>query len=134
MARKNVKVIIPRNPDRLIELGEQILAKHDADPASSPLAGLNIAEFAAKVALAKERHAMAKKLRKDAETATEDRDHALGHKKDQSTTTEGTVLNYVTRSRHILMGVYKGKEQHLGNFGFEVNQSTNSARTKRKAS
>ncbi|MCF8461511.1 MAG: hypothetical protein K9G46_12365 [Flavobacteriales bacterium] len=50
----------------------------------------------------------------------------LGKKKDQNSTTEVTVLNFVTRSRDMLLGKYKGKEQHLGDFGFEVNQSSGS--------
>lgn len=128
MSRKNVRVIIPRNPDEFIELAERIVTKHNEDPVNSLLSGLDMADFEAKVLAAKASNASAKQLRKDAETATEDRDHILGRKKDQSSSTEGTVLNFVTRARDILLGYHKGKEQHLGDFGFDVNQSVASAK------
>ncbi|MBP9151344.1 MAG: hypothetical protein KBF73_03595 [Flavobacteriales bacterium] len=126
MTKKRVRVTIPRNADELIELGESIVAKHNEAVATSPLNGLDMAAFAAKVAAAKAKNVEQKKLRKDAETATEDRDGLLGKKKDQNSTTEGTVLNFVSSVRDILLGHNKGKEQHLGDFGFEVSQSGSS--------
>ncbi len=127
MSRKNVRVVIPRNADELIQLSESIVAKHNVDPLTSPLAGLDMAAFEALVTNASAKSAEMKQLRMDAETATEDRDTLLGHRKDQNSNTAGTVLNFVVRSREILLGVYKGNEQHLGDFGFEVNQSSTSS-------
>jgi hypothetical protein len=126
MTKKRVRVKIPRKADDLITLGEDIITQHVALGPESPLNGLDMPAFADRVAAAKAKNVEQKKLRKDAETATEDRDDLLGKKKDQSSTTEGTVLNFVTRSRDMLLGKYKGKEQHLGDFGFEVNQSSSS--------
>lgn len=124
MAKKTARVVIPRNPEELIELGEGIVLKHNEDPANSPIAGLDMAEFEQLVLVSKKKNAEAKKLRKDAETATEDRDTLLGHRKDQNSNTLGTVLNYVSRSRDILLGNFRGKEQHLGDYGFVVNKSS----------
>jgi hypothetical protein len=124
MAKKTARVVIPRNPDELIDLGEGIIEKHNEDPATSPIAGLDMAEFEQLVLDAKKKNAEAKKLRKDAETATEDRDSLLGHRKDQNSNTLGTVLNYVSRSRDILLGNFRGTEQHLGDYGFVVNKSS----------
>jgi len=126
MTKKRARVTIPRKADNLIILGEDILAQHDALGPESPLNGLDMPMFLARVAAAKAKNAEQKKLRKDAETATEDRDGLLGKKKDQNSTTEGTVLNFVSSVRDILLGHNKGKEQHLGDFGFEVNQSSSS--------
>lgn len=126
MTKKRVRVVIPRNADKLITLGEDILAQHVALGAESPLQGLDIPIFEARVAAAKAKNVEQKKLRKDAETAREDRDDLLGKKKDQNSSTPNTVLNFVTRSRDMLRGKYKGVEQHLGDFGFEVNQSSGS--------
>jgi hypothetical protein len=123
MSRKNVRVVIPRNADKLVQLGEDIVEQHVALGANSPLNGFDMGAFAALVADAKAKGASAKKLKKDSETAKEDRDSVLGHRKDQNSNTEGTVLNFVVRFRETLLGVHKGKEQHLGDFGFEVNQS-----------
>lgn len=127
MSRKNVRVVIPRNPDELIQLSESIVAKHNEDPVASPLAGLDMAAFEALVTSASAKSAEVKQIRMDAETATEDRDTLLGHRKDQNSNTVGTVLNYVVRCREILLGTFKGEEQHLGDFGFEVNQSSTSS-------
>lgn len=124
MAKKTARVVIPRNPDELIELGEGIVERHNVDPATSPLAGLNMAEFEQLVISSKAKNTEAKKLRRDSEMATEDRDSLLGHRKDQNSNTEHTVLNYVSRSRDILLGNFRGKEQHLGDYGFEVNKSS----------
>jgi hypothetical protein len=127
MSRKNVRVVIPRNADELIELSESIVAKHNEDPVNSPLAGLDMAAFEALVTAAVAKSAEVKQLRMDAETATEDRDTLLGHRKDQNTNTPGTIVNFVVRCRDTLFGIYKGQEQHLGDFGFEVNQSSASS-------
>ena len=124
MSRKNVRVVIPRNADELIQLGESIVAKHNEDPVNSPLAGLDMAAFETAVVAAEAKSEEVKQLRRDAETATEDRDTLLGHRKDQNTNTSGTVLNFVVSSRDILLGAFKGNEQHLGDFGFDVNQSS----------
>ncbi len=129
MAKKTARVVIPRNPEELIDLGEGIIEKHNEDPANSPIAGLDMAEFENLVLDAKKKNAEAKKLRKDAETATEDRDSLLGHRKDQNSNTLGTVLNYVSRSRDILLGNFRGNEQHLGDYGFVVNKNGGSAPT-----
>ena len=127
MSRKNVRVTIPRNADELITLGESIVARHGALGPASPLQGLDMAAFIIKLAEAKAVNAQAKQLRKDSETATEDRDGLLGHKKDQNSNTPDTILNIVVRSRDILLGAYKGNEQHLGDYGFDVNQSSSSS-------
>lgn len=124
MAKKRVKVKIPRNADELIQLGEDIIAEHTDQGASSPLNGLDMAAFAARVAAAKTKNQEQKQLRRDAETATEDRDDLLGKKKGQSSTTPGTVLNFIVRTRDVLLGTNKGNEHHLGDFGFEVSESS----------
>jgi hypothetical protein len=124
MAKKTARVVIPRNPEELIDLGEGIIEKHNEDPTTSPIAGLDMAEFEQLVTDAKKKNAEAKKLRKDSETATEDRDSLLGHRKDQNSNTLGTVLNFVSRSRDILLGNFRGNEQHLGDYGFVVNKSS----------
>jgi hypothetical protein len=126
MSRKNVRVVIPKNADELIALGESIEAKHTADGASSPLNGLDMATFSTKLAAAKAKNNEQKQKHRDAEMATEERDDLLGRKKDQSTSTDGTVLNIVARSRDILLGLHKGNEQQLGQWGFDVNQSVQS--------
>jgi hypothetical protein len=61
----------------------------------------------------------AAQLYRDAEQATQARDLALG----SGNPVEGTLLNYVRSVRDVLSGIYKGKEQKLGDWTFEVNQA-----------
>jgi hypothetical protein len=86
-----------------------------------------MAAFGTLVATARTKTDEVETLRRDSETATEDRDGLLGHKKDQTSTTPGTVLNFVSRARDILQGNFRGNEQHLGDFGFTVNHSSASS-------
>ena len=58
-------------------------------------------------------------LYKQAETATETRDNALG----PNATTPDTVRFFVTAARDVLAGLNKGKEHNLGVWGFEVDAS-----------
>ena len=62
----------------------------------------------------------AAQLYRDAEKATQGRDLALG----SGNPVKGTVLNYVRSARDILSGINKGNEQALGDWGFEVDQAT----------
>lgn len=113
------RVIIPKNPDDLIALAKSIGTKHTADGAGSPLANLNMADFAAKTTSADAQSQLSAKLYRDAETATQNRDLALG----TGRSTPGTVNYYVTAARDILLGICKGNEQKLGDWGFTVEQS-----------
>jgi len=111
-----MRVIIPKNPDDLIKLSKGIGAKHTTDGAGSPLASLNMADFTAKTTTADTQNQASSKLYRDAETATQTRDLALG----AGRITQGTVNYYVAAVRDILLGIYKGNEQKLGAWGFTV--------------
>jgi hypothetical protein len=114
------RVKIPKNKDAAIKLAQSILQKHQADGAASPLAALNIADMTAKTATADTQNQLSAKLYRDAETATQNCDLAVG----TDFTTPGTVNTYNTSVRDLLLGIYKGNEQKLGDWGFEVDQST----------
>lgn len=116
MARVN----IPTNPDDLIALAKAIVKKHKDVGAGSPLAPLDMAEMDTKTIAADTENKSAAQLYRDAEKATQDRDLALG----SGNAVKGTVLNYVRSVRDILSGINKGNEQALGDWGFEVDQST----------
>lgn len=113
------RIDVPKNPDELIALAKGILAKHTADGANSPLAGLNMADFTAKTTAADTKNQLAAKLYRDAEAATADRKLASGEDNPQS----GTVTQYVRSVRDILMGLNKGNEQKLGDWHFTVDTS-----------
>ncbi len=113
------RVLIPKNPDQLIKLAKSIGAKHTADGAASPLASLDMVDMDGKTAKADIENQAAAKLYRDAETATENRDLALG----SDNVVKGTVAHYVRSVRDVLLGLHKGNEQKLGDWGFEVDAS-----------
>lgn len=114
MARVN----IPTNPDKLIQLSQTVLAKHRDMGAASPLGGLKIAEWTANSTLADTENKNAAQLRRNAEKATQARDNAIS----DNTNPLGVEFN-VKSARDILMALYKGREQQLGDWGFDVDMS-----------
>ena len=123
------RIIIPRNKAAAIKLAQTILAKHKADGASSPLAALNIADLTDKTAIADAQNQLSAKLYRDAETATQNCDNALG----TDYTTPGRVNYYLASVRDLLAGIYKSNEQKLGDWGFDVDQTVLPATAKAKA-
>ena len=121
MAKKNLWVGIPGNADDLIKLAEAIDVKNTALGDASPVKSVKaIANLGAKVAVGKTKNNLAKQLAKDAEKATQDRELALGQ---GGQLREETVRYWVTAVRDVLLGINKGNEQALGDWGFTVNTS-----------
>ena len=119
----SISVVIPQEASELILLAKGILAKHVADGAGSILNGFAMSDMQTQTTTAEPQHALAKKLEKRAEKAIEARDLALGHAKEQKSTTPGTVLYYVSSARDVLLGIFRGREHNLGDWGYEVNES-----------
>jgi len=115
-----MRIIIPSNPGDLISLAQAVLAQHTKLGAASPLNGIDgIANFGPQVTAADTNNQMADSLYKQAETATEDRDIALG----PNAVTPGYVRYFVTSARDVLAGQNKGNEHKLTVWGFEVDSS-----------
>lgn len=113
-----MRVNIPGNAGQQIKLAKAILAKHIALGAASPLNGIEgIAGFGAQVALADSNNLQADLFYKQAETAIEARDKALGPTSD----TPGSVRFMVTSAREVLSGLNKGTRHKLTEWGFVVN-------------
>jgi len=127
MAKKQVRVKVPRNAAKLIELAMNILKKEAGSPAGSKaselLAGINMKDFEGKTSASDTEHTRALQLKKDSETSVDVRNHTLGIAKDQLSTTDGTVYFYAKAIRDVLLGIYKGQEHKLGDWGFEVDAS-----------
>lgn len=129
MPKSPLRITVPPSPDKLIELAEAILLKHTDAGVNSPLKSLKISDFQARTAEAKTNNKLSKELYRKAERATEDRDVALGH---DGTLQANTVRFFVTSARDLLSGIYKGNEQALGDWGFEVDTSPRPAKAKKK--
>jgi hypothetical protein len=73
--------------------------------------------------LAQTKDDLAEKLKRDKESAFLVRNQLIGVAKGQKLNTPNTLLNFIVSVRDILKGYYKGSEQLLGDWGFEVNTS-----------
>ncbi len=117
------QVVIPLKVDRLLKLTQKILAKHTADGAASPLPTAMMTALAGLNTSALNLHDRAQDTYKSAENATENRNKLLGLEKNQNSKTPDTVLFYITSIRTLLLGLNRGNEQNLGQWGFTVNTS-----------
>ncbi|MCC6726691.1 MAG: hypothetical protein IT258_19475 [Saprospiraceae bacterium] len=121
MARRNYEVVIPRQPDDMNKLGKNIIAKHTADGASSPIPATTASLLTDKLTEADNQFTLQKELDRNREQLTEDRNLILGIHPSQTTVTAGTVLFHLTSIRDFLLGHFRGAERNLGQWGFTVN-------------
>ena len=120
-----MRVNIPKNPGQVIQLSQAIGVKHGADGVDSPLKGLDMPDMANKTDTADQENKNAARLYREGELATQNRDNALGTENP----VKGSVAYYVRAARDVLLGIYKGNEQKLGEWGFEVDYGPRSGGT-----
>jgi hypothetical protein len=131
MANKTFSVEIPTNPDDLITLAKAILAKDTALGANSPFKNIkNWSNFAPLNATADTSNQSSQSLYQQAEEATQARDNALNQSGQMK---EFTVRWFVTSARDVLLGLNKGSEQALGEYGFNVTYTAPTAAAKATA-
>lgn len=129
MAKKTVKVVMPTSPEELIDLAKLVFDKHTTDGGASVLNDLNMSDMENKRTTADTYHKLSEKLHKDAVTATQERDIALGMSEGQDSDTPGTVGFYLRSVVKVLLGKFRGNEQKLGDWGFTVVEGTRKGRT-----
>ncbi|MBK7873321.1 MAG: hypothetical protein IPJ74_22945 [Saprospiraceae bacterium] len=122
--KKGVRILIPTGPHLLIQLAKNILQKHDQDGANSLLHHLDMEMLRTKLEDAEKRQEDAAKAIRDKENATQTRNLALGIERGQTSKTPNTVKYIVKSVRDLLLGYCRGREQELGDWGFEVNTRT----------
>ncbi|MCH8317321.1 MAG: hypothetical protein IIA88_02295 [Bacteroidetes bacterium] len=116
-----MRVNIPKNPDKLLHLAEDIVQKHNKDGANSVLtAVVDMPKFVTRTADGRTDHKTAIQLRKDSETISEKLQKALGVHKDQKTTNPGHIIYQVKQIRDVLSGKFRGNLKKLGDWGFQV--------------
>ena len=120
-----MRVNIPKNPGQVIQLSQAIGVKHGTDGVDSPLKGLDMPDMANKTDTADQENQNAARLYREGELATQNRDNALGTENP----VKGSVAYYVRAARDVLLGIYKGNEQKLGEWGFEVDYGPRSGGT-----
>lgn len=110
------RVIISKSPDKLLALAKRVLDKHTADGASSLLNNLrdySWTEHGSKVAAAEALQAQAKEMERELEKVYQNRDALLA-----------PVEQTVRASAKLLSSIYKKSPKNLGDWGFEVNDTT----------
>jgi hypothetical protein len=131
MANKTFSVEIPINPDDLITLAKAILAKDTTLGANSPFKNIkNWTNFAPLNSSADTSNTSSNTLYQQAEEATQARDNSLGQSGQMK---ENTVRWFVTSARDVLLGLNKGSEQALGEYGFNVTYGANTSAAKATA-
>ena len=119
--KNSARIPLPSSPKKLIELAESILKRHNDLGADSPLGNLvDVDGLTSLLATCKDAHTDSVELRQQAKAATQRRNRALGIAPDQSITTSGTLLNSLAVIREMMKGLYKGNEQELSTFGYDV--------------
>jgi len=121
MSKTSVKIEISKSkPEELTKLGNVVFAKHTALGAASPLNGLDMVTFGTKLSESVDKRAEAKKLHDQAEALNQQAGLSLGVDKSQNTKTPGTVYATLTSARDILLGLNRGQERKLSEWGFNV--------------
>ena len=132
--KTTTKVEIPvHKPDELINSGGDVLRKHIELGEKSPLNGLDMVLYEKNLNDAKAKRAEAKKLHDQAELLNQQAGLNLGTDPSQNIRTPGTVYSTLTSARDILLGLYKGQEKMLSEWGFDVVISDVSQSSKAKA-
>ena len=119
--KTTVKVDISvHKAEDLITTSEDVLKKHVELGEKSPLNGLDMETFAKNLNDAKARRAEVKKLHDQAELLNQQAGLSLGTDSTQNSKTTGTVYSTISSVRGILLGMYKGQEKKLSEWGFDV--------------
>lgn len=122
MANSMFRVNIPSNVKELLELAANIFKKHTELGTTSPLNAMTSHKWSdngSKVADCLAKHQLAEELTKQATKAYQERDLLLSE-----------ITESVKASRDLLIGVYRDTPKALGDFGFEVYDTTRAAKKK----
>ena len=124
MAKHNVKVdIFVGKADDTTKLTDAVVLKHETDVAGTGSALTQLGfmdDMKIKNISIKEKRLQAAALHRQAEALNQQADIMLGIEQGQTSFTEGTLYNYLTKVRDLLLVLNKGKEEQLGLWGFDV--------------
>lgn len=124
MSRKTVKVTVPINkPDEFSKLIKTIVAQHTEEGSKSPLKShrsVNMSTFKTLSIKAEGLRSKAEQLRHRSEKLMEQSRVIYGNAKGQTISTPYTLYNMVDDIKDTLLLAYKGNEESLGEWGFDV--------------
>jgi len=122
MASPKFRIKIPENPGELLDLGNKINAKHQADGSASPLNVLQTNGWDTMGPVTQEcltSHQQAEEFSRKAEELYRKRDGMLKQ-----------VESAIKSSRDLLLGVYRDNPKSLGQWGFQVDDSPSTKKPK----
>ncbi|MES2622048.1 MAG: carboxypeptidase-like regulatory domain-containing protein [Bacteroidota bacterium] len=127
---KYVKVILPIDqPEDSLKLSDLIIKKDTAEGAGSSLAGvIDMADFTAKVTLAKNKRDSATVKERDAQTKFSHIRINAGVSENQNEDIKDVLLWYIRQVRDLLLVIYNGSEEDLTPFGYNVVITTSGGR------
>ncbi len=117
MPNQSSRVTIPSNPLEIIDLAKSIVAKHEADGATSPLGQLKIGvdsfnDVMARAEPAQSDHLEAKAAERKADEKFRDRDVKLA-----------SLVTMIRLSRDLLTTLHPENRKALGEWGFTVDDT-----------
>ena len=128
MARKNVRVDLPINKlEVLTKLLTAVNEKHIALGAESPLKVIDMPDFDAKLKEAEMKRKSSKELRAQSEALMQAANAIFGVEVGQNSKSPGTLYNYLAAIRDLLLVIYRGNEEELSTWGFDVVVSASSS-------
>ncbi len=128
MARKTVRVDLPTsNPDKLLHLCRAIVNQHLKAGDSSPVKalesvddGIKMADIEALLVEAEQKRAEAKELEARVQALNGEVAQLTGLAHGQTSRTKSTLYSSVVRIRDFLLSLYRGNENTLEIWGFNV--------------
>ena len=121
MPRIYWRVNIPRfKAGNLIRLAKTIYDRHKNDGEESPLSIFEMEKLDQDAKEAEMLRKRALALKRESEELMQRSRKLLGIDKGQSSFSRDTVLNTILRTRDLLIALYKGSEEKLGAWGFDV--------------
>jgi hypothetical protein len=121
MAKRNIKITFGLGDrKRMITIASKIAKKHTDSGEESPLKTINMAAFSSIFKLSSDKNAQMEDLQLRYEQTKAETDLALGIAKGQTMATPDTLLFFLGLIRDQLMVTYKGREELIEDWGFEV--------------
>jgi len=121
MAKRNIKITFGQGDrQRMIAVATKISNKNTELGEQSPLKSINMASFATIFDISSTKNTQMEDFQLRYEQTKAEADFALGIAKGQTMATPDTLLFYLGLIRDQLMVTYKGREELIEDWGFDV--------------
>ena len=116
MTKQSFRITIPRSALPLLALAKRVIQRNKKQGEKSVLTSIiDLAELDAVTKAIDEQHNLSLEHRRLAKLATKKRNQLIGKVRSK-----GSLLYFLTAIRDVLVGIHKGNEYELGNWGYNV--------------